>query len=164
MKLPEVIDVDDGDEIEIKVFLDAAALFVKFSADYRTLTISDLSSESVLVGNYTHLTVTLSDSRDSKVFKLKLRVLAFGELAAESDSETTLGKDGLVAGRDPSGSKEEGDDDAKGNADEPTSRIKKIDSKGKVWIGFSQKMRLIQNLTAIEEMLEIEFLIKGLSK
>ena len=65
MKLPEVIDVDDGDKLEVKVFLDSAVLFVKYSATFHSLQISDLSSESVLVGNYTNLKVTLSDSRDS---------------------------------------------------------------------------------------------------
>jgi len=65
MKLPEVIDIDEGDEVETKVFLDAAVLFVKYSPAFRTLAISDLSNESVLVGNYTNLKVTLSDSRDS---------------------------------------------------------------------------------------------------
>jgi len=65
MKLPDVIDVDDGDEIKVEVFLDQAVLFVEFSAAFSTLTIPDLSSEKVLMGTYTNLKVTLSDSRDS---------------------------------------------------------------------------------------------------
>jgi len=87
------------------------------------------------------------------VFELTLRVLPYGELTEEELND-------LVAGRYPSGNTDEGDDEAKDDVDKKqgpalTSQIEKIDSKGGVLIRFSQKMRPIQNLTAIEELLDV---------
>lgn len=60
--LPEIIAPDEDDEAEVTVDLAAAVFFVYFSSTDQILSIPDLSSASVLEGNYTDLTITLSDS------------------------------------------------------------------------------------------------------
>ena len=77
--MPETFDLDEDDVVEVRVVLGASSSFVQFSANDKTLRISDLSLQSVLEGIYTGLKVILDDSKDTTTYIFTLIVLPFEE-------------------------------------------------------------------------------------
>jgi len=89
-QLPEVVDHEEEDVIEMRCELGATASFVSFDASERTLRIDDLSNSIVEEGNFT-ITFTLNDSKDTVSFPMNLTIFAEDDSRSEPVDDVQTG-------------------------------------------------------------------------
>jgi len=84
--LPNAIDLDEDDTVELKVSLGAAVSFLEFNEVDSTFKIADLSSDLVLEGSFS-LAVTLDDGSSTVSHTIELAVLPFEPELSEASLE-----------------------------------------------------------------------------
>ena len=150
-KLPPTVDPNEDGDLQVKVNLGPASVFVEFSSEDSTLKISDLSSATVLDGIYESLKVTLSDLQGSQTFEFELHVLPYGQGADEGEaSATQLSEDEKKEISDKL-AKAKAETSAESTtltdvAEEPKFKIFKVEAYGEAVIEFTKKMDFPGNM------------------